>query len=152
MPAEHDVVQFARLIAALGPWLDRVVIIRDWAHRLCRFHELSQALEYSPLVTLDTDVALPAKVSVQKQDLRDRLLANGFEEKLLGDHTPPVTRYSLGTDESGFYAEFLTPLVGSMHSRDKKSAPTVRVGGVTTQRLRHLGAVQFQPLRAIASH
>jgi len=145
MPAERDVDQFARLIAALGPWLDQVVIIGGWAHRLYRLHDLAQALEYSPLTTLDTDVALPAKVLVQEQDIRDRLLANGFDEKLLGDHTPPVTRYSLGTDESGFYAEFLTPLVGSMHSRDKKSAATVRVGGVATQRLRHLDLLLHAP-------
>jgi len=145
MPAERDVDQFARLIAALGPWLDQVVIIGGWAHRLYRVHDLAQALEYSPLTTLDTDVALPAKVSVQEQDIRDRLLANGFEEKLLGDQTPPVTRYSLGTDESGFYAEFLAPLVGSMHGRDKKSAATVRVGGVTTQKLRHLDLLLHAP-------
>ncbi len=145
MPVEHDVDQFARLITTLGPWLDQVVVIGGWAHRLYRLHNLAQPLEYSPLTTLDTDVALPAKVSVEEQDIRDRLLANGFEEKLLGDHTPPVTHYSLSTSDSGFYAEFLTPLVGSMHGRDKKSTATVRVGGVTTQRLRYLDLLLHAP-------
>jgi hypothetical protein len=145
MTAERDVDQFARLIAALGPWLDQVAVIGGWAHRLYRFHDLAQALEYSPLTTLDTDVALPARVPVEEQDIRDRLLANGFEEELLGDHTPPVTHYSLGTNDSGFYVEFLTPLVGSVHGRDKKSAATVRVGGVTTQRLRHLDLLLHAP-------
>lgn len=82
MTAERDVDQFARLIAALGPWLDQVVVIGGWTHRLYRFHDLAQALEYSPLTTLDTDVVLPARVPVEEQDIRDRLLANGFEEEL----------------------------------------------------------------------
>jgi hypothetical protein len=44
-----------------------------------------------------------------------------------------------------FTWEFLTPLVGSLHGRDKKSVATSRVGGVTTQRLRHLDLLLHAP-------
>jgi hypothetical protein len=48
---------FSRLIAALEPYLDQVVIIGGWAHQLYRRHPAAQALDYPPLLTLDTDVA-----------------------------------------------------------------------------------------------
>lgn len=97
MPAERDVDQFSRLITTLGPWLDEVVIIGGWAHRLYRLHNLAQPLEYTPLTTLDTDVALPAKVSVEEQDIRDRLLANGFEEETRYNANPGPPQSSGGT-------------------------------------------------------
>ena len=76
MAVESDVDHFTRLITTLGPWMDQVVVIGGWApHRLYRLHNLAQPLEYSPMTTLDTDVALPAKVLVEDRDIRDRLLA-----------------------------------------------------------------------------
>ena len=33
---DHDLGQFARLVDALEPWLDRVLFIGGWAHRLFR--------------------------------------------------------------------------------------------------------------------
>jgi hypothetical protein len=103
---------FKRLIAALEPWLDQAVIIGGWAHQLYRLHAHAQRLDYAPLTTLDTDVAVPAKLPVGEQDIRARLLAHGFTEEFLGDDHPPATHYNLGGDASGFYAEFLTPLAG----------------------------------------
>ena len=40
-----EVDYFARLVEALEPWLDRVVIIGGWAHRLYRLHPLAQPLD-----------------------------------------------------------------------------------------------------------
>jgi hypothetical protein len=34
--ASQDMEGFARLIEALHPWLDQVVVIGGWAHRLYR--------------------------------------------------------------------------------------------------------------------
>ena len=59
MAVQSDVEYFARLVDALEPWLDQVVIIGGWAHRLYRLHPLAQPLEYETLGTLDTDVAVP---------------------------------------------------------------------------------------------
>ena len=51
---------FARLIAALEPWLQQIVIVGGRAHQLYRLHPHAQHPDYPPLSTLDTDVALPA--------------------------------------------------------------------------------------------
>ena len=65
---------FKRLVAALEPWLDHVVIIGGWAHQLYRLHPHAQELTYSPLTTLDADVAVPADLPAREQDIRARLL------------------------------------------------------------------------------
>lgn len=135
---------FVRLVQALDPWLNQIVIIGGWAHRLYRLHPLSQRLEFSPLVTLDTDVAIPEKLPVLEQDLHERLKASGFEEELLGEHRPPVTQYRLGKDAGGFYAEFLTPLIGGVENRGKPTA-TVKVAGVSSQKLRYLDLLLHSP-------
>ena len=43
-----DLGSFSRLVRALDPWLDRVVIIGGWAHRLYRLHPYAQTLDYAP--------------------------------------------------------------------------------------------------------
>jgi len=59
--ARDDLRSFARLVDVLAPWLDQVVIVGGWAHRLYRLHSLAQPLEYEPLATFDTDV--PCRIS-----------------------------------------------------------------------------------------
>jgi hypothetical protein len=136
---------FSRLVVALEPWLNQLVIIGGWAHRLYRQHPAAQELDYPPLTTLDTDIAMPLKLSAREQDVRSRLLAQGFAEELLGDDRPPATHYHLGDDASGFYAEFLTPLTGSDYDRKGRRRVTTEVSGVTSQRLHHLDIVLHHP-------
>ena len=38
MGAVSDLGRFSKLAVALAPWLDRVVIVGGWAHRLHRLH------------------------------------------------------------------------------------------------------------------
>lgn len=57
MATVPELASFAILARALEPWLDQVVIIGGWAHRLYRLHPQAQELDYAPLMTLDTDVA-----------------------------------------------------------------------------------------------
>jgi hypothetical protein len=96
MNGSQDPDPFDRLVAALGPWLDQVVIVGGRAHQLYRLHPRAQRLEYPPLTTLDTDIAVPAKLPVRGQDIRERLLAHGFTEEFLGDDRPPATHYRPG--------------------------------------------------------
>lgn len=105
-------------------------------------------MDYSPLTTLDTDVAVPPKLPARTPDIRQRLLAHGFTEELLGDSRPPATHYHLGGEPSGFYAEFLTPLTGSEYDRGNKRKATLEVGGVPTQRLRYLELLLQHPWQA----
>ena len=72
MTAERDDDKFAQLVDAIGPYLDRVVIVGGWAHRLFRNHPLAQALPYAPLMTRDTDVAIPPGMRIDKGNLRER--------------------------------------------------------------------------------
>lgn len=140
-----DFANFARLIESIEPWLGQVVVIGGWAHRLYRFHPFARLVDYAPLATLDTDVALPTRLQVKEQDIRERLAANGFREEFLGDHQPPVTHYRLGDTHAEFYVEFLTPLIGSRYDRKGGAKATGRVLGVTSQKLRHLDLLLNTP-------
>jgi hypothetical protein len=142
-PQENE--EFARLIVCLEPWLANVVIIGGWAHRLYRLHPSAQQVPYLPLITLDTDVAVPTRLPVSDQDLRERLISNGFEEERLGEDKPPATHYRLRGAETGFYAEFLSPLLGDEHGRDRQPKATRRVAGIVSQQLRHLEILLYAP-------
>jgi len=151
MAASPDIEHFARLIDTLHPWLDQVVIIGGWGHRLYRLHPLAQTLDYEPLGTFDTDVALPAQLPVTGEDIRQRLLKNGFREELLGSMEPPAAHYHVAAGDSGFYAEFLTPLVGGEFKRGGKRDVTGQIAGVLVQKLRHLELLLNAPWEVIVA-
>ena len=145
MTSDNELEQFLKLVSALEPWLGEIVIVGGWAHRLSRFHEFAQPLEYKALITLDADVAVPKNLPVVQQDIAQRLHKHGFTESFLGDHQPPVTQYRLGSEHNGFYAEFLTPLQGSGYTREGQPEKTVRIAGVSSQKLRHLDVLLRDP-------
>ncbi|MBZ5639522.1 MAG: hypothetical protein LAO51_12315 [Acidobacteriia bacterium] len=140
-----DVDPFVRFVEALRPWLSHVAVVGGWAHRLHRVHPLAQPLEYPPLMTRDADIAVPVGAIPSGDDICERLLEAGFEEEFSRGHRPPVTRYQLGGETGGFYAEFLTPLVGSDHKRDGSPDVTIRIGGISAQKLRHLDLLLTAP-------
>lgn len=140
-----DLDGLARLIEALEPWLSQIVIIGGWAHRLFRYHQQAQAVSYDPLITLDTDIAIPSKLEAGEQDIRSRLQQAGFEEEFLGDNQPPATHYRLGNKDRSFYAEFLTPLIGSEYDREGNRRATSQVAGVTSQNLRYIDLLLAAP-------
>ena len=145
MNANPEFASFARLVESLMPWLDQVVIIGGWAHRLHRLHPLAQPLQYEPLATLDADVALPRRIRVAGDEIYQRLAANGFEAEFLGHHRPPAAHYRLTDPGIHFYAEFLTPLVGGAVGRRGKQNATQRVGGVSSQNLRYVEVLLAAP-------
>jgi len=146
LKADAELELFVRLIEALEPWLEQVVIIGGWAHRLYRLDPRARGLTYPPLTTFDTDVAVPSKIQAQETSIRDRLLAAGFREKFVGDDRPPATHYHLGGQE-GFYVEFLTPLVGSEHGRKGERKATREIGGISSQQLRYIEILLLAPWR-----
>ncbi|MEX2264436.1 MAG: GSU2403 family nucleotidyltransferase fold protein [Bryobacteraceae bacterium] len=133
------------MVVALEPWLEQVVIIGGWAHQLYRRHPSAQELDYPPLMTLDTDIAVPLKLPIREPDIRARLLAHGFVEEFLGDDRPPTTHYHLGDEASGFYVEFLTPLIGGGYDRKRRRKATAEVAGVASQQLRHVELLLHHP-------
>jgi hypothetical protein len=140
-----DLDAFGRLVAALEPWLGEIVIVGGWAHRLYRMHPHAQTLDYAPVMTLDTDVAVDSALPVPSGAIRDRMLEQGFTEDFLGDDRPPATHYYLGNQEGGFYAEFLSPLTGAGHDRRGRRKATANIGGITSQQLRHVELLLDSP-------
>lgn len=148
----NDLAAFMKLVAALSPWRHQLIFVGGWAHRLYRLHPRAQALDYEPLATLDADVAF-ARHEQLEGDIRQQLLAAGFVQQLTGEHRPPVSRYTLGEDEAGgFYAEFLTPLIGREIARDGRRNATVAAAGVTAQQLRYLEVLLQSPWSVTLDH
>jgi hypothetical protein len=145
MNANPEYASFGRLIESLRPWLDQVVIIGGWAHRLYRLHPLAERPQYEPLATLDADVALPRRLRVTGNEIYQRLRANGFEPELLGHHRPPAAHYRLTDPGIQFYAEFLTPLAGSAVTRRGRQKATQRIGGISSQNLRYVEVLLAAP-------
>jgi hypothetical protein len=138
-----DIEAFAKLITALRPWLGQLVGVGGWAHRLHRFHHLAKSPNHLPLRTLDTDLAFSPHEALAG-DVRKALTKAGFTEEFLGEDSPPAARYRLGDEGASFYAEFLTPLVGSAIKRGKRDA-TVSKAGITAQKLRYLDVLLIKP-------
>ncbi len=89
---------------------------------------------------------MPATLKVREQELRDRLIRADFKERFLGDDQPPATHYELGEEGGAFYAEFLTPLIGSECDRKGNRRATAQVGGITSQKLRYVELLLDSPL------
>jgi hypothetical protein len=83
MTAQQDpeIVPFSKFIGALDPWLEQVVLIGGWAHRLYRLDSRARNLEYPPWTTLDGDVAVPTRLKVEESNVRKRLLEAGFQDR-----------------------------------------------------------------------
>jgi len=145
MNVNPEYASFARLVESLRPWLDQVVIIGGWAHRLYRLYPLAEPPQYEPLATLDADVALPRRLRVAGDEIYQRLRANGFEPEFLGHHRPPAAHYRLTEPGIQFYAEFLTPLTGSAITRRGSQKATQRVGGISSQNLRYIEVLLAAP-------
>lgn len=135
---------FSKFIVALEPWLDEVVLIGGWAHRLYRLDSRARKLDYLPLTTLDGDVAVPPKLKKEELTVRKRLLDAGFQEEFVGEDRPPATHYHYGKAGS-FYAEFVAALKGSEYDRLGKRKATKEVGGVSSQLLRYIDILLISP-------
>ncbi|HET9799373.1 MAG TPA: GSU2403 family nucleotidyltransferase fold protein, partial [Gemmatimonadaceae bacterium] len=143
VPAD-DLRAFVRLIDAIRPWLGQLVIVGGWSHRLHRLHEMAHVPSYAPLLTVDADVAI-SRTEPLEGSVRAALLSAGFDEQLVGVHTPPIAEYRLGDAKGDFYAEFLAPLTGSGTKRSGATDATVVSGGVTAQKVRYLEVLVMQP-------
>lgn len=138
-----DDERFAHLVGALRPWLDRLVFVGGWAHRLHRSVPGLDAPPYPPLMTRDVDLAFAPRTGMTG-DIKAALDAHGFRERLGSEHRPPIASYHLAEDPS-FFAEFLVPLSGSGVRRDGTPDATLTEAGVSAQKLRHLDLLLHAP-------
>jgi hypothetical protein len=94
--------------------------------------------------TRDADLAF-ATTAPLEGDIKAALKAADFNQELSGDDIPPIAQYSLGSDDGGFYAEFLVPLYGSGYRRNGTPDTTIAKAGITAQKLRHLELLLTEP-------
>ena len=140
----NDLDALAKLTQALAPWRAHLVFIGGWAHRIHRFDPRANRLEYQPVFTRDTDLAFANRAPIEG-DMKAALIEHGFKEKLTGEHKPPVAHYTLGDENGGFYAEFLTPLIGSGVKRSGAQDATMTMAGISAQKIRYLDILLVEP-------
>ena len=105
---------------------------------------MANKLEYQPLFTRDTDLAFANRAPIEG-DIKAALIEHGFKEQLAGEHKPPVAHYTLGDENGGFYAEFLTPLIGSGVKRSGAQDATMTMAGISAQKIRYLDILLVDP-------
>lgn len=140
----NDREAFSKLVEALHPWLHQLVFVGGWAHRLYRLHPSAGNPDYHPLLTKDADVAFSNRARFEGS-IKSRLQEAGFKETLMGRHKPPVSQYVLGDEGGGFYAEFLTPLVGPVEDRKGNLIATLEKAEITAQRLKYFEGLLTLP-------
>lgn len=140
----NDLEAIAKLAQALSTWRDHLVFIGGWAHRIHRFDPRANKLDYQPVFTRDTDLAFANRAPIEG-DIKAALIQHGFKEQLAGEYKPPVAHYTLGDEKGGFYAEFLTPLVGSGIRRSGEQDATMRMAGISAQKIRNLDILLVDP-------
>lgn len=141
----RELGSFARAVEALSPYLDELVFVGGWAHYLYTVLPEAAPLGFEPLRTEDADIAAPLGVRARAESIPALLSAAGFELQLSGDHVPPISEFVLRDDPSGFYLEFIAPLVGGEVKRGGRVASTVNVGGTTAQLLRYVDLLLALP-------
>jgi hypothetical protein len=144
-PDRRDFESFARAVEALEPFREDLVFVGGWAHYLYTLRPEASPIAFEPLRTEDADVATPAQLRRGKPTIAACLLDAGFKQILSSEHTPPIAEYVLDDERSGFYLEFLTPLVGSEIKRGGRRAVSTMVGGVSAQTLRYLDVLLTLP-------
>ena len=145
----NDAEGLARLLDAIRPWSQALVIVGGWAHRLYRLHDDINVPAHQPLVTRDVDLAVGGRTL--RGNIGKALEDANFHEVLSSDHIPPVSQYRLGDEDGAFYAEFLAPLKGGPLRRDGSANATLAIAGVTAQKLRHLDLLLVAPWTVRAS-
>ncbi len=140
----NDLNAFAKLVQAIKPWRAHLIFVGGWGHRLHTWHPRANKLDFQPIFTRDTDLAFKARAPMEG-DIKAALQFEGFEEELAGEYKPPVAAYTLGGEQGGFYAEFLTPMVGSGITRRGAPDVTISAAGISAQKIRHLDVLLLEP-------
>lgn len=151
MTGDRDLESFSRAVEALEPYLGDLVFVGGWAHYLYTLRPEASPLAFEPLRTEDADIAAPPKLPKGTRSIAECLTQAEFHERLSSEHTPPISEYVLGDEETGFYLEFLAPLIGGEVKRGGRRDVTTMVGGVSAQTLRYLDILFSSPWQATLS-
>jgi hypothetical protein len=135
---------FSRIVKALEPYLDELVIVGAWCHRLLHFHPFALPPTHTPLMSDDTDLATPEQLPPREPSIAEALAAAGFRPSFSGSDRLPVSRY-YPDDDKGLYVEFIAPLWGGGHTRAGDPDDTLALAGITAARLRYVELLLFEP-------
>jgi hypothetical protein len=117
---------------ALGPYLDELVVVGGWAHRLYELHAMARSPGFEPLMTEDADIAAPGKMQKKGESIAALLKSEGFAESFFGEDRPPVSEYRLG----------VTSPSRSLGPSDSRTRTAIRSGAsVSTSRSRTRRAI-----------
>lgn len=144
MTADFDNASFARVALTIRPYLDDIVFVGGWAHRLFRLHPLALNIDVPPLMTMDADIAAPNRLPMRGHTLRQLLSDARFTEEPSGDDAPPRTEYHFG-ERSGVYVQFVTPLAGGGYRRDGSPDATQLIQGIAAEKLRYIDLLLLAP-------
>jgi hypothetical protein len=133
---DEDADVLRRLLRAVGGVVPEFIIAGGQAARLLRLHPLASRLEWSPLLTSDTDVATVDK-GHRGNDLAKAFAAEGFTPNFEGDDVPPRTHYRRGASE----IELIVPDV----ARRNASSATVKILGASAQKVKDLEPLLVEP-------
>jgi len=136
---------FVRVVTTLRPYLDQLVVVGAWCHRLLRFHARATAPGFPPLMTEDADVATPERLRPSARSLDALLVDGGFTPRLSGEGPRPISRYVPVDDPTGLYVEFIAPLRGSGYNRKGELDDILAVAGISAQKLRYVELLLFEP-------
>jgi hypothetical protein len=131
-----------RAVKALHPYLDQLVFVGAWCHRLLLFHPRAIAPSFTPLVTEDADLAVPEKMPARKPSIAAALKSAGFEERLIGSERP-VTKYF--SETGSLYVEFIAPLRGGPLTRRGEPNDILSIAGIAASKLRYVDLLLFEP-------
>lgn len=136
---------FVKIVSALGPYLEELVIVGAWCHRLLHFHPAATPPPFPPLMSEDADVATPERLATRSQSIAERLEAAGFRASLTGSDRLPDSKYYPDGDEKGLYVEFIAPLRGGGYKRSGEPDDTLAIAGITAAKLRYVELLLFEP-------
>lgn len=136
---------FSRIVKALEPYLDELVIVGAWCHRLLHFHPLAIPPAHAPLMSEDADVATPERLPARSPSIGEALAAAGFRPAFTGRDLLPTSRYYPEEGVGGLYVEFIAPLRGGGHTRTGNPDDTLAIAGITAAKLRYVDLLLFEP-------
>lgn len=138
----RELEELRSVVGALGPYLEELVLVGGWAHRMFRLHPWARERDFEPLTTRDFDFAIPPTARVQPAGPISSLLEQaGYKPQHKSIHTrPPLMRYQ----KAGLQVEFVADLSGGRTNREEDAA-VVEVAGVTAEQLRFVYPLQLRP-------
>jgi len=129
-----------RIVKAVRPYLDQLVLIGGCASALYRYHDASSR-GLRPMVTKDIDIAGKDRLAVASgaKPLAELLTEGGLKEERASEGNPPVVKYVQEEGATVHDLEFLCPL--RQKRRGRKAAPGSAVeiqDGLMAQPLQYL--------------